>query len=333
VHPFTLERPRDLATAIALAAAPGGRSAEYIAGGTDMLPLLKEEIRHPDRLVALGAGALDDRIEARADGFLRIGAAATMSAVAEHEAVRAGFPLIAQALLAGASPQVRNMATMGGNLLQRTRCAYFRDPGVTHCNKRRPGTGCAAAQGEHRLHAVLGASEECLAVHPSDLAVALVALEAVLQLSGAEGDRLVPIEVFHRLPGNTPHIETVMGPGEVITAIEVPAAPWLAPACHYLKVRDRASFEFALVSAAVALEVDDDRLRSARVAMGGVGTRPWRMREVEAALTGAPRDAEVYASAAERAVEGATPRLGNAFKLPLMKATLARALRLAGGVR
>jgi xanthine dehydrogenase YagS FAD-binding subunit len=333
VHPFTLERPRELVTAIALAAAPGGPSAEYIAGGTDMLPLLKEEIRHPDRLVALGAGALDDRIEIRADGFLRIGAAATMSAVAEHEGVRTGFPLIAQALLAGASPQVRNMATMGGNLLQRTRCAYFRDPGVAQCNKRRPGTGCAAAQGEHRMHAVLGASEECLAVHPSDLAVALVALEAVLQLSGAEGDRLVPIEVFHRLPGNTPHIETVMGPGEVITAIEVPAAPWLATACHYLKVRDRASFEFALVSAAVALEIDDDRIASARVAMGGVGTRPWRMRGVEDALTGARRDAEIYMTAAERAVEGAAPRLGNAFKVPLMKATLARALRIAGGHR
>jgi xanthine dehydrogenase YagS FAD-binding subunit len=333
VHPFTLERPRDLVTAIALAAGLDGPSAEYIAGGTDMLPLLKEEIRHPDLLVALGVGALDGRIELRADGFLRVGAAATMSAVAEHPGVRTSFPLIAQALLAGASPQVRNMASVGGNLLQRTRCAYFRDPAVARCNKRRPGSGCAAFEGDHRGHAVLGTSAQCLAAHPSDLAVALVALDAAVHLSGPDGDRLVPVEVFHCLPGETPHVETILRPAEVVTAIEVPAAPWLSRASRYLKVRDRASFEFALVSAAVAMDIEGDRIRVARVAMGGVGTKPWRMRGVEAALTGGRADIETYRAAGERAGEDATPRPGNAYKVPLMTAVLARALRIAGGHR
>ena len=331
MHPFVLERPRDLTEAIALAAAPGGPAALYIAGGTDLLPLLKEDIGHPDRLVALGPGVLDDLIEIRADGFLHLGAAATMTDVAEHAGVGRAFPLIAQALLAGASQQVRNMATIGGNLLQRTRCAYFRDAAVPACHKRRPGSGCAALDGDHRMHAVLGVSAHCLAAHPSDVAVALVALDAGLHLRSAEGERLVPLETFYLLPGETPHVETVLRPGEVITAVEVPAAPWFSAASHYLKVRDRVSFEFAVVSAAVALDVDDRRIRRARVAMGGVGTRPWRMRAVEQVLVGAPVDGETYRAAALRAVDGAAPLPGNAFKLPLMKAALARALETAAG--
>src|SRR5919199_1002000 len=258
MHPFTLERPRDLATALAFGAQAGRNDAppEYIAGGTDMVQLLQEHVRRPERLVSL-EGLLDNRIDAGPQG-LRLGAAATMAEVAAHPAVVEQFPVIAEALLNSASPQVRNQATMGGNLLQRTRCPYFRDVGYGACNKRAPGSGCAAMGGENRWHAVLGTSSSCIAAHASDLAVALVALDAL-----------------YRLPGDTPHIETVLERGEVITAITVPASP-VARRSHYLKVRDRASFEFALVSAAVALEMDGDRIRQARVALGGVGTKPWR---------------------------------------------------------
>jgi xanthine dehydrogenase YagS FAD-binding subunit len=331
MHPFTLERPRDVAAAVALGAEPSGPATDYIAGGTDMLQLLQEEIRRPERLVALGVGVLDDRIEVRPDGTLRLGAGARMSDVADHAGVREAFPLIAQALLASASPQVRNMATVGGNLLQRTRCAYFRDVGVLACNKRNPGSGCAAIKGKNRLHAVLGGSDHCIATHASDLAVALVALDATLHLRGLHGERVIALEAFHCLPGDTPHVETVLAPGEIITAIEVPAAPALARRSHYLKVRDRASFEFALVSAAVALDRDGDRIQAARVAMGGVGTKPWRMRGVEVALAGARPTNAAYRAAAERAADSAVPRGENAFKIDLMMRALARALDIAGG--
>lgn len=330
MYPFALERPRDLAAAMALGAAPGGPATEYIAGGTDMLQLLREEVRRPERLVALGAGVLDTRVEVGPDGALRLGAGARMSEVADHAGVRETFPLVAQALLASASPQVRNMATVGGNLLQRTRCAYFRDVGVPACNKRNPGSGCAAMEGDHRMHALLGGSDHCIAAHASDLAVALVALDAALRLRGPEGERVVALEAFHRVPGDTPHVETVLRPGELVTAIEVPAAPALARRSHYLKVRDRASFEFALVSAAVALDTDGATIQGARVAMGGVGTKPWRMRGVERALVGARRDPAAYRTAAERAADGAVPRRHNAFKLALLTRALARALEIAG---
>jgi xanthine dehydrogenase YagS FAD-binding subunit len=330
MHPFTLERPRDVAAAIAFGTEPGGPVTDYIAGGTDMLQLLQEDIRRPERLVALGAGVLDDRIEIGPDGTLRLGAAARMSEVADHAGVRESFPLIAQALLASASPQVRNMATMGGNLLQRTRCDYFRDVGVTACNKRDPGSGCAAMEGANRLHAILGGSDRCIATHASDLAVALVALEAKLHLRGIDGARYVDLEAFHRLPGDTPHVETVLTPGEIITAIEVPSAPALARHSHYLKVRDRASFEFALVSAAVALDRNGDRIQSARIAIGGVATKPWRMHGVEDTLAGARPDDAAYRTAADRAGDGAVPLRQNAFKIDLMKRALVRALEIAG---
>src|ERR671928_1564436 len=243
MHPFILERPRDLASALTLRAQAGRNDApaEYIAGGTDMVQLLQEYVRRPERLVSL-AGLLDNRIDAGAQG-LRIGAAATMAEVAAHPAVVERFPVISEALLNSASPQVRNQATMGGNLLQRTRCPYFRDVGYSACNKRAPGSGCAAIGGENRWHAVLGTSEHCIAAHASDLAVALVALDAAVEVRGPRGQRAVPLNDLHRLPADTPHIETVLEPGEVIAAITVPpaVAGWRS---HYLKVRDRASFEF-----------------------------------------------------------------------------------------
>src|SRR5829696_7972548 len=295
MHPFTLERPRDLPAALVLRAQAGRNdaAAEYIAGGTDMVQLLQEDVRRPERLVSL-AGLLDSRIEAGPQG-LRIGAAATMAEVASHSAVVERFPVISEALLNSASPQVRNQATMGGNLLQRTRCPYFRDVGYAACNKRAPGSGCAAIGGENRWHAVLGTSDNCIAANASDLAVALVALDAVVEVRGAGGQRSMPLIDFHRLPGDMPHVETVLEPGEVIAAITVPANP-SAQRSHYLKVRDRASFEFAVVSAAVALDMDGGRIRQARVALGGVGTKPWRVPRVEASLAvceprsgGAPR--------------------------------------------
>jgi xanthine dehydrogenase YagS FAD-binding subunit len=328
MHPFTLERPHDLATALALRAQAGRNDApaEYIAGGIDMVQLLQEYVRRPERLVSL-AGLLDNRIEVGPEG-LKIGAAATMTDVAAHLAVVEQFPVISEALLNSASPQVRNQATTGGNLLQRTRCPYFRDVGYAACNKRALGSGCAAIGGESRWHAVLGTSDNCIATNPSDLAVALVALDASVEVRGSNGQRTVPLIDFHRLPADTPHIETVLEPGEVIAAITVPANP-MTRRSHYLKVRDRASFEFAVVSAAVALEMDGSRIQQARVALGGVGTKPWRIPRVEAALAGASLDPAALRSAA-LAAEGAQGRGHNDFKVELMQRAIVRAVETAG---
>ena len=329
MHPFTLERPRDLSAALAFRAQAGRNDAqvEYIAGGTDMVQLLQEYVRRPERLVSL-AGLLDSRIEASTQG-LRLGAAATMAEVAADPIVIEQFPVIAEALLNSASPQVRNQATMGGNLLQRTRCPYFRDVGYAACNKRAPGSGCAAIGGENRWHAVLGTSENCIAANPSDFAVALVALDAAVEVRGADGQRSVPIIDFHRLPGDTPHIETVLAPGEVVAAITVPFSP-AARRSHYLKIRDRASFEFAVVSAAVALDIDGGRIRQARVALGGVGTKPWRVPRVEAALAGASLDSAALRRAAALAAEGTQGRGHNDFKIALMQRAIVRAVETAG---
>ncbi|MFL6571892.1 MAG: FAD binding domain-containing protein [Burkholderiales bacterium] len=329
MHPFTLERPRDLAAALAFRAQAGRNDApaEYIAGGTDMVQLLQENVRRPDRLVSL-AGLLENRIESGPQG-IRVGAAATMAEVAAHPTVIEQFPVISEALLNSASPQVRNQATMGGNLLQRTRCPYFRDVGYAACNKRAPGSGCSAIGGENRWNAVLGTSENCIAANPSDLAVALVALDASVDLRGANGVRVVPLAEFHRLPGDTPHIETVLEPGEVIAAITVPANP-AGRRSHYLKVRDRASFEFAVVSTAVALDMEGGRIRQARVALGGVGTKPWRVPRVEAALAGAGLDPAALRTAAALAAEGAQGRGHNDFKIELMQRAIVRAVETAG---
>jgi xanthine dehydrogenase YagS FAD-binding subunit len=330
MHPFKLERPPDLAAALALRAQAGRNdaTAEYIAGGTDMIQLLQEHVRRPERLVSL-AGLLDRRIEVGPQG-LRLGAAATMAEVAAHPAVVRQFPLIAEALLNSASPQVRNQATMGGNLLQRTRCPYFRDVGYDACNKRAPGSGCAAVGGENRWNAVLGTSEHCIAAHASDLAVALVALDAAVEVRGQRGQRNLPLNDFYRLPADTPHIETVLEPGEVIGAITVPTSAVMRRS-HYLKVRDRASFEFAVVSAAVALEMDGARIRQARVALGGVGTKPWRVRQVESALVGAGLEPAALRRAASLAAEGARGYGHNDFKIELMQRAIVRAVETAGG--
>jgi xanthine dehydrogenase YagS FAD-binding subunit len=329
MHPFALERPRDLAAALAFRAQAGRNDApaEYIAGGTDVVQLLQEDVRRPERLVSL-AGLLDNRIDAGPQG-LRLGAAATMAEVAAHPAVVEQFPVIAEALLNSASPQVRNQATMGGNLLQRTRCPYFRDVGYEACNKRMPGSGCAAIGSENRWHAVLGTSENCIAANPSDLAVALVTLDAAVEVQGANRRRTVPLVDFHRLPGATPHLETVLEPGEVIAAITVPASP-AARRSHYLKVRDRASFEFAVVSAAVALEMDGPRIRQARVALGGVGTKPWRVPQVEAALAGVSLEPGALRPAAALAAQGSQGHGHNDFKIELMQRAIVRAVETAG---
>src|SRR3954447_11584807 len=329
MHPFTLERPRDLATALAFGAQAGRNdaTAEYIAGGTDMVQLLQEYVRRPDRLVSLN-GLLDTRIEVGPQG-LRLGAAATMADVAADRNVIEQFPVIAEALIESASPQVRNQATMGGNLLQRTRCPYFRDVGYAACNKRAPGSGCSAIGGENRWNAVLGTSDNCIAAHASDVAVALVALDAAVEVHGAGKQRTLPLADLYRLPSADPHIETVLQPGEVIAAIMVPASP-AARRSQSLKVRDRASFEFALVSAAAGLDIDGTRIRQAHIALGGVGTKPWRVPQVEAALAGADLDPSTLRRAAALAAEGAQGRGNNDFKVELMQRAIVRAVQIAG---
>ena len=329
MHPFTLERPRDLAAALSFKAQAGRNDApvEYIAGGTDMVQLLQEYVRRPERLVSL-VGLLDDHIDLGPQG-LRLGAAATMAEVAAHPGVVQQFPLISEALLNSASPQVRNQATIGGNLLQRTRCPYLRDVVYEACNKRAPSSGCAAIGGENRWHAVFGTSENCIAAHASDLAVALAALDAVVEIRAAGRERTVSLIDLYRLPEDTPHIETVLERSEVISAVTVPANS-AARRSHYLKVRDRASFEFALVSAAVALDMDGPRIRQARIALGGVGTKPWRVPGVEAALAGASLDPATLRGAAALAADGAQGRGHNDFKIELMQRAIVRAVEIAG---
>jgi len=296
---FTLTQPKD--TQAAITAASRAR-AKYIAGGTDLLQLAKDDVETPTELVDLEA-LNTAGIHASADR-LHLEPLARMSDVAAHPAVVKNWPVLSQALLASASPQVRNMATMGGNLLQRTRCGYFRDTGFA-CNKRNPGSGCPAINGENRMHAILGGSDQCIATYAGDMAVSMIVLDAELELTGTGGTRKVPIGDFHKVPGSTPNVETILAHGEMITGIDIPASA-AARRSYYLKVRDRASFEFALVSAAVALDIDGGTIRTARVAAGGVGTRPWRLPEVEAALTGKPADAATLKAAADQAGAGAT---------------------------
>jgi xanthine dehydrogenase YagS FAD-binding subunit len=320
---FDLASPADPAAAVTMAAAPG---AKYIAGGTDLMQLMKDGAERPRRLVDL-AGLPLDAVTDGPDG-LAVGALVTMADLAVHPAVAERYPVVSAALLASASPQVRNMATIGGNLLQRTRCGYFRDPGFP-CNKREPGSGCPAIAGENRMHAILGGSDSCVATHPSDLAVALVMLEATLEIAGPAGPRRLAAGALHRQPGDRPERDTMLQPGELITAVRLPADP-IARRSAYLKVRDRASFEFALVSAAVAVEVSGGRIARARIAMGGVGTRPWRMPAVEQALAGRPLEAAAIAEAAAQAADGARPLSQNAFKVALMQRALVRAVLQAG---
>jgi xanthine dehydrogenase YagS FAD-binding subunit len=308
------------------AASAGGR---FLAGGTTLIDLMKLHVERPAAVVDINALPLT-RIEELPDGSVRVGALARNSEMAHHDLVRSRYPLLSRAILAGASPQLRNMATTGGNLLQRTRCYYFRDL-AAECNKREPGSGCAALDGYNRIHAVLGTSDRCIATHPSDMCVALAALDAIVRLSGPAGDRTVPVGDFHLVPGDHPERETVMQPGELITAVDIPPLAF-AVRSVYLKVRDRASYAFALASAAVALDVHDGRIRDARIALGGIATKPWRAREAEHALAGHPLDRAAFQAAADVALAGAVPRTHNGFKIELAKRTLVRALTRAGAL-
>jgi xanthine dehydrogenase YagS FAD-binding subunit len=324
VRPFSYVRPDDAA-----AAHEAGRAddARFLAGGTTLVDLMRLEVMRPAVLVDVGRLPLA-AIEPH-EGGLRIGAMARNSDVAHDPRVAEGYPVLAEALLAGASAQVRNMATVGGNLLQRTRCPYFRDV-ATACNKRAPGAGCAALEGYTRSHAILGGSDRCIATHPSDMCVALVALDAVVHARRGDRERAIAITELHTLPGEHPEVEHVLEPGELITHVVLPRSGF-ARRSRYVKVRDRAAFAFALASAAVALELEGDTIRAARVALGGVATRPWRAAEAEAALVGQPATAATFAKAAGAALAGAQPRKGNAFKVELAKRTIVRALEQAGG--
>jgi xanthine dehydrogenase YagS FAD-binding subunit len=326
MQPFEYARAKTPDDAVKALAA--GKRSKLVAGGTNLLDLMKEHVETPNRLIDINALALSS-IEQTPAG-VRIGALARMSDTAAHALIRTKFPALSEALLLSASPQLRNMASIGGNLMQRTRCPYFRDVTFPACNKRNPGSGCAAIVGENRMHAILGTSEACIATHPSDFAVALAALDGVVQVSGPKGPRDIPAADFHLLPGSTPHREHALAPDELITAILVPSAPH-AERSHYLKVRDRASYEFALTSAAVGLDLDGSTIRSARVALGGVGTKPWRSREAEAVLTGKSLSDALFAEAAEAALREAKPQRQNGFKIELARRTIVRALQTVSG--
>ncbi len=309
-----------------VAGGPGATTAAFIAGGTNLLDLMKLDIVRPSKLVDITRLPLRE-IEELSDGGLRLGALVTNADTAHDERVATRYPLLAQAILAGASAQLRNVATNGGNLLQRTRCHYFYDV-ASPCNKREPGTGCAAIEGENRLLAILGASDQCIATHPSDMCVALAALEAVVQVSGAAGDRAIAFADFHRLPGTTPEVEHALLPGEIITAIDLPAAGF-AQHSTYLKARDRASYAFALVSVAAAFDLDGGTIRTARIALGGVAAKPWRSPEAEAMLVGQAPTGEAFTAAADLLLSTARPYHHNAYKIPLARRAIRRACEKA----
>jgi xanthine dehydrogenase YagS FAD-binding subunit len=308
----------------------GRRGGRYIAGGTTLVDLMRETVERPRTLVDISALPLRE-VTVTERGGLRIGALVQMAEAAAHPKVRTLYPVISQALELSASAQLRNMASIGGNIMQRTRCTYFRDV-TANCNKREPGSGCAALEGFNRTHAILGTSEDCVATHPSDVAVAFAALEATVHLLGPAGERSVPFADFLLRPGSTPNREQALRPGELITAVEIPAHPRPLKS-GYLKVRDRQSYEFALTSAAVALHVRGGRIQEAMVAAGGVGTVPWKLPAVERHLIGERPSANLWAAAAEQAADGARPLEHNRFKVELLKRTVERQLRVVGGTK
>ena len=324
MNSFSYVRVSDVQSALREGGAAGSR---YLGAGTNLLDLMKGGVERPQRLVDVTRLPLA-AVEELPDGGLRIGAMVSNSDAANHPLVRTRYPLLSQALLAGASPQLRNMATVGGNLLQRTRCYYFYDTAFTACNKRHPGSGCTALEGYNRIHAILGASDQCIAVHPSDMAVALAALDAVVRVQGPKGERAIAMRDFHRLPGDTPERDTNLEHGELITAVDLPATPFTK--VHYLKLRDRASYAFALVSVAAALQMDGPSVRAARIALGGVAHKPWRATQAEALLAGKALDADVLRKAASAAVEGAKPYRYNQFKVQLAQRAIVRAVQAAG---
>jgi xanthine dehydrogenase YagS FAD-binding subunit len=321
---FVYSRADNVADAVRqIAAEP---TAKVIAGGTNLIDLMKEDVVRPSRLVDISRLPLNT-IEETQDGGLKIGALVPNTDVAYHPEIERRYPLLASAILAGASPQLRNMASTGGNLLQRTRCYYFYDT-VTACNKRAPGSGCAAIDGVNRIHAILGTSERCIATHPSDMCVALAALEARVHAVSVAGERVIPFDDFHRLPGDTPHVDTNLRGDEIVTAVELPPQGF-ARNYTYLKLRDRLSYAFALVSAAVGLTLDGDKVKEARIALGGVAHKPWRIRDAEAVLVGKAVGRESFAAAAEILLHGARGFGHNDFKIELARRVILRALAQA----
>ncbi len=330
MHIFEFVRPKDRAAAIAAAAqsktAQQGADVRFMGGGTTLIDLMKLSVETPDRVLDINRLPLD-KIEATPDGGLKIGATARNSDLAYHPKVQKDYSVLSQAILQGASAQIRNMATVGGNLLQRTRCVYFRDTAMP-CNKREPGSGCPAITGHNRTLAILGTSEHCIATNPSDMCVALAALEATIHIQGTKGSRAVAFGDFHLLPGETPHRETVLEPGDLITHVTLPP-PVVGSRHLYLKLRDRASYEFALSSAAVVITIASGRITRARIALGGVGTKPWRSPDAEAALVGKPANDAGFRKAAEAAMRNAKAQSENGFKIELAKRCLTYALRTA----
>jgi len=330
MNTFEFVRPAEPTAATKFAAqaktAQQGADVRFIAGGTTLVDLMKLSVENPTRVVDINRLPLD-KIEGTADGGLKIGATVRNSDLAHHPAVQKDYVVLSQAILAGASTQLRNMATTAGNLLQRTRCMYFRNTAMP-CNKREPGTGCPAITGANRMLAVLGTSEQCIATNPSDMCVAMAALEVTIHVQGPKGERAIPIADFHLLPGKTPERETIMEPGDLITHVTLPP-PRAGSKQYYVKLRDRASFEFALASAAVVLTLDGGKVTHARVALGGVGTKPWRSPEAEAALAGQAATAANFRKAAEAALRDAKPQSENGFKIELAKRCLAHALNIA----
>jgi xanthine dehydrogenase YagS FAD-binding subunit len=330
MHTFEFTRPSDITGAATAAAsantAQQGAEIRFIAGGTTLIDLMKLNVEQPHTLIDLNRLPLAE-VEVLSDGGLKIGAMVRNADLAHHPAVLRDYPLLSQALLSGASAQLRNKATTSGNLLQRTRCVYFRDTTMP-CNKREPGSGCGAINGFNRMMAILGTSEHCIATNPSDMNVALTALEATIHIQNSKGARSVPINEFYLLPGDTPERETVLEPGDLITEVTLPT-PVPGSRSFYLKLRDRASYEFALSSAAVIVKVENNRLTHVRVALGGVGTRPWRSREAEQALEGATVSEASFRAAGEAALKDARPQSQNGFKIELAKRCLTHALKVA----
>jgi xanthine dehydrogenase YagS FAD-binding subunit len=323
VNPFTYARATDAQAAInGVAANP---RAKFLGGGTNLVDLMKMGVEQPAQLVDINRLPLTRVEELPNNGGVRIGALVRNSDLAENDLIKSRYPLLSEALLSGASPQLRNLATTGGNLLQRTRCYYFYDPAFPMCNKRAPGSGCGALEGYNRIHAILGQSEQCIATHPSDMCVALAALEAVVRVQGPQGERTIAFEDFHRLPGDTPNVETSLQPNELIMAVDLPPLRF-AQRSHYLKVRDRASYAFALVSVAAALEMDGGTIKTARLALGGVAHKPWRARKAEQALAGKSPNEQSFRAAAETELANAKGYKYNAFKIELARRAIIQAL-------
>jgi len=324
MNPFTYSRTNDAQQAVAeISAKP---QAKFLGGGTNLIDLMKMGVETPDALIDINRLPLAQIEELPGGKGVRIGAMVRNSELAEHDLIKSRYPVLSEALLSGASPQLRNMATVGGNLLQRTRCYYFYDPAFPACNKRMPGSGCGAIDGYNRIHAILGQSEHCIATHPSDMCVALAALEAIVRVRGPNGEREIPMSDFHRLPGDTPDRDTNLKPDELIVAVDLPAMPF-ATRSHYLKVRDRASYAFALVSVAAALDLDSNKtIKAARVALGGVAHKPWRAEKLENVLAGKKADENTFRAAAEAELAAAKGYKYNSFKIELAKRAIVRAL-------